>query len=326
MRSLLRRDQGGTASRLLFATDLHGSERCYLKLLNAAHVYKARTVVIGGDLAGKAMVPILVDNGTAAATFGGSRQRLATTDEIAAFETRLRDAGYYPFRCDRRMFEALQASPELVNRTFLRVMQETLTRWLRLARERLVARGVRFMLNCGNDDPLELDPILNDAEGIEFLEGRVVPLHDGLELASVGFANPTPWHCPRDVPEAELAARIEAVVAEVRSPATAIFNFHCPPYNSSLEVAPRLDDTLRPVMIGGVMEMAPVGSTAVRAAIERHQPLLSLHGHIHESRGAKRIGRTLCINPGSEYAEGVLRAAIIDLEQDRVKSYLLVSA
>jgi len=71
--------------------------------------------------------------------------------------------------------------------------------------------------------------------------------------------------------------------------------------------------------------MKPVGSTAVRHFIERVQPMLSLHGHIHESPGYIRIGRTLCINAGSEYAEGILKAAIINLDRDRVKGHLLVS-
>jgi Icc-related predicted phosphoesterase len=65
----------------------------------------------------------------------------------------------------------------------------------------------------------------------------------------------------------------------------------------------------------------PVGSTAVRAAIEEHQPLLSLHGHIHESGGAVRIGRTLAINAGSEYGEGVLRGVLVTVGGGKVLRY-----
>ena len=69
--------------------------------------------------------------------------------------------------------------------------------------------------------------------------------------------------------------------------------------------------------------MGPGGSSAVRSAIEKHQPLLGLHGHIHESKGFVKIGRTFCVNPGSEYGEGILRGVIIDLEDGKVKNFLL---
>ena len=49
--------------------------------------------------------------------------------------------------------------------------------------------------------------------------------------------------------------------------------------------------------------MIHAGSTAVRASIEKHQPLVGLHGHIHESKGFVTLGRTLCLNPGSEYGK-----------------------
>lgn len=321
-----RRSEGSKPSRLLFTTDLHGSERCFRKLMNAAKIYEAQTVIIGGDLTGKALVPILASGGAFEASFEGRIRSFASEEEVAAFERVARDAGYYPYRCDRDTFDEMQATPGLVDELFIRLMQEMLRGWVALAQERLVSQGIRFMLNCGNDDPFALDAILEEAEGIEFLEGRVVPLENGCEVVSVGYANMTPWNCHRDIPEDELAARIDTAVAGVEDISRAIFNVHCPPYNSSLDTAPHLDETLRPVMIGGVMDMVPVGSTAVRQAIEKYQPMLSLHGHIHESRGATRMGRTLVINPGSEYPEGVLRAAIIDLEPDKVKNYLLVAA
>ena len=71
----------------------------------------------------------------------------------------------------------------------------------------------------------------------------------------------------------------------------------------------------------------PVGSTAVRDAVQRVQPLLSLHGHIHESRGATKIGSTLALNPGSSYEEGILQAAIVNLDpkKRKVRNYQLVN-
>jgi len=157
-------------------------------------------------------------------------------------------------------------------------------------------------------------------------EEKVVPVDDKHEMISTGYTNITPWNCPRDVSEEELAKKIENMTSKVTNMKNCIFNFHCPPYDSSIDSAPKLDKDLKPaVSPGGEMLMIPVGSTAVRAAIEKYQPLLGLHGHIHESRGTAKIGRTLCLNPGSEYGEGILRGALITLEDDKVKSHQLTS-
>jgi Icc-related predicted phosphoesterase len=71
--------------------------------------------------------------------------------------------------------------------------------------------------------------------------------------------------------------------------------------------------------------MQPVGSTACRAVITEYEPLIGLHGHLHESKGTYNLGRTLCINPGSEYSEGILRGAIIDVDKGKVKNYILTT-
>jgi len=114
------------------------------------------------------------------------------------------------------------------------------------------------------------------------------------------------------------------VAASVPDLSRAIFNFHAPPYGTGLDEAPALDATLRPTHGGAVMK--PVGSTAVRAAIEKYQPLLSVHGHIHESKGVARLGRSLAVNPGSSYSDGVLQAALLELNPKKGKvKYVLVN-
>jgi Icc-related predicted phosphoesterase len=82
---------------------------------------------------------------------------------------------------------------------------------------------------------------------------------------------------------------------------------------------------LKIVAQGGQIVLKPAGSTAVRKFIEQVQPLVALHGHIHESAGHVRIGRTLCINAGSEYTEGIVKAALINLEDGKVKGHMLIS-
>lgn len=329
MRWFRRTASRPTRSRLLFATDLHGADLVFRKLLNAALVYEANAVLIGGDLTGKVLVPLVRQpNGNWLASVDGAVDRLMSDAEAETYANDLAARGAYVLRCDPDSYAALEHDPSRRDAAFLALMRERLERWAALVQERLTPRGIRFLWNCGNDDPLELDPFLSELPGAEFLEGRAVPLFGRVWLASVGAANLTPWHCPRDVPEEELARRLDAVAAQIppEDLPTAVFNVHCPPYSSGLDLAPRLDETLKPVVVGGVVETVPVGSTAVREAIERYQPQLGLHGHIHESRGAQRLGRTLCLNPGSEYQDGALRAAVIDFEGDTVRNYLLVSA
>jgi Icc-related predicted phosphoesterase len=158
--------------------------------------------------------------------------------------------------------------------------------------------------------------VLAASEAIQVPEGRAVDLGDGIQMIGLGYANITPWHCPRDIEEDDLARRIEAAAETLRDPALAVFDIHVPPYDSELDRAPRLTDDLRVVRrSGGDPETIPVGSTAVRAAIERYQPMLGLHGHVHESRGVTHIGKTTVVNPGSEYQEGVLNGVLVDIDR-----------
>jgi Icc-related predicted phosphoesterase len=159
---------------------------------------------------------------------------------------------------------------------------------------------------------------------VTFAEGKVLDL-GGFSMVSMGWTNPTPWDTFREAPEDELAEKIEAVAQHVPDMGRTIFNFHAPPYGTGLDEAPALDETLRPTHGGAVMK--PVGSMAVRDAINKHQPLLSVHGHIHESRGMKKMGRTLALNPGSVYGDGVLQGAVIELDAKKAKvsRYLLVN-
>jgi Icc-related predicted phosphoesterase len=103
-----------------------------------------------------------------------------------------------------------------------------------------------------------------------------------------------------------------------------VFNLHVPPYGSGLDRCPKLDASVDPPRPVSGVEIA-AGSTAVADALSRHEPMLSLHGHIHESAGIREIGRTIAINPGSEYGEGVLRSTIVDIDGDRIIPQLLTA-
>ena len=310
--------------KIFFATDIHGSEICWRKFLNAAAFYKADLVILGGDVTGKVMIPIVERNGYWQVTYRGESIRLDTREELAEIEQRIRNRGSYPAIVSPDELSSLSADEDQVDRRFSAEMMHSLDRWLDMADTKLRGGQIGCILNGGNDDIWEIDQLIESSPCVTFAEGKALDL-DGFSLVSMGWTNPTPWNTFREAPEDELAAKIEAVAAKVPDMGRTIFNFHAPPYGTGLDEAPALDDNLRPTHGGAVMK--PVGSVAVRDAILKHQPLLSVHGHIHESRGIKRMGRTLAINPGSVYGDGVLQGALIELDPKRakVKRYLLVN-
>jgi Icc-related predicted phosphoesterase len=324
-----RRRKPGKESRLFFVTDVHGSDRCFKKFLNAARVYEAQTLVVGGDLTGKRLSPMVAQpDGTLTASWAGTEARLESAEAVRDFKVTAANAGLYAFQTTPEEVAAMDADKQLVEKKFLELAIERLQQWVELAEERLGGSDVNLIINCGNDDPFELDAVLDAPDIVSFAEGNALPIDDRRAMVSVGYANVTPWNCVRDIPEGDLEARIAAAVggwdADARE--QLVLNLHPPPYDTPIDQAPLLDDDLRPVTEGGQMVITGVGSKAVRRAIETYQPILSLHGHIHESRGVATIGRTVCINPGSEYPDGVLRGAIVDFDRDGVKSYVLTSS
>ncbi len=311
--------------RLFFATDIHGSETCWRKFLNSAKHYEADVVVLGGDMTGKALVPVVEDGeGRWHATLLEVRRELEGEDEVRAFEDVVSRRGYYPFRTTPDELQELEADEARLDRLFHERMLATVERWMALADERLGESGVPCFVCPGNDDQFEVDEIVRAAKHVELVEGRVVEL-DGHEMVSTGWSNPTPWETYREEEEDALSRRIDAMVSQLTvEPERVVFNLHCPPYGSGLDDAPELTAEMQLKDAGH--SVVPVGSKAVRRAIEEVQPVLSLHGHIHEARGNRRIGRTLCINPGSSYEQGELLGAVIDFAGGKkLKNFILTS-
>ncbi len=310
--------------KIFFATDIHGSEVCWRKFLNAAAFYKADMVILGGDVTGKVMIPIVAHNGYWQLTYRGQTIRAETKQELADVEQRIRNRGSYPAIVTPDELQVLSQQEGEVDRRFSAEMTHSLDRWLDMADTKLRGGEIGCIVNGGNDDIWEIDQIIESSPCVTFAEGKVLDL-GGFSLVSMGWTNPTPWDTFREAPEEELAAKIEAVASQVPDMGRAIFNFHAPPFGTGLDEAPALDATLRPIHGGAVMK--PVGSLAVRDAINEHQPMLSIHGHIHESRGIKKMRRTLAINPGSVYGDGVLQGAVIELDAKKAKvsRYLLVN-
>jgi len=311
-------------TRIFFTSDVHGSDVCFLKFLNAAKFYEANVLILGGDITGKMIVPLVEQgDGSAVADFLGIREAVKTPEERQALEKRIRNSGYYPYSTSSDEFEKLQADKSLVDKLFSKVMAAGVKRWVDIADQRLKGTKVKCYISPGNDDRFDIDDALRASTGIIYPEGEVVSIDDHHEMITSGWANTTPWKSPREVPEEELIKKFQPMIDKVQDMETAIFNLHIPPYETPIDLAPELDANLKPVIKGGSMSMVHVGSKTVRQLIEQYRPMLGIHGHIHESRGFVKIGRTLCINPGSEYGEGILRGAIINLDQKSVKNYML---
>jgi Icc-related predicted phosphoesterase len=304
---------------LYYASDIHGSELLWRKFINAGRFYGAHVLVMGGDLTGKGIVPIIPDGrGRWQATFLGRRVVARNERKLAELEDDILFNGMYPYRCDAEQAHAIAANEKRQEQLFEELAAATVERWLRLAEERLPDDGGLCFVMPGNDDVWSIDAAFEISRRVQNCDQAVIDLGDGYSLLSLGYANRTPWDSPRELDEHELGAMIDALAQRVPDMARAIFNLHVPPYGSELDVAPELDEDFTPVFKGGKPVLIPVGSTAVRAAIERYQPLLGIHGHIHESKAMARIGRTVCINPGSSYSTGQIDGALIQIEGSRV--------
>jgi Icc-related predicted phosphoesterase len=302
------------AYRIYFATDIHGSDRCFRKFLAAARVYEADVLILGGDIVGKAIVPITrVAGDHYVATFQEQRET-CTADGLPALEGRINFNGLYPWIAEENEVERLRDDPEFAEAVFEDIMVNQVKDWCELAAERLGDR-TPCVITPGNDDPFAIDPVLREHLSVECPEGEVVPLGP-VWLASLGNTNRTPWATDREYDEPDLAAQIDRMLAPVADGRPLVLNFHCPPAESGLDVALALDDELRPVLKGGALVEIPAGSVAVRDAIVNYRPVAGLHGHIHESPGMTRIGSTVCLNPGSEYSSGILKGVLLDLNAD----------
>ena len=311
-------------TKLFFATDIHGSDICWSKFLNAGKFYEADILILGGDMTGKAVVPFIHQGGTNyKVTLLEQDFQITNDDELAEMKKRVRSRGYYPYITNLDEIAELEKDSELVHKIFLQEVLNVVQQWMDLADKKLDGTGMKVYCCPGNDDMDEVDAVVRASRCVIHAEGQVIPLDDSHEMIASGWSNRTPWDTHREEDEDQLKARYETMISKLKDPHNAIFNVHVPPYKSGLDEAPELDKDLRPVLAG--QSLQPVGSTALREAIRKHQPLLGLHGHIHEGRGATRIGKTLCINPGSMYEQGTLLGTIVKLGRNKIENYVLTT-
>lgn len=310
--------------KIFFATDIHGSDICWLKFLNAGKFYGVDVLVLGGDMTGKAIVPVIHQGGTKYRMILLQQPFDAVNEtELQDMMKRVRSRGYYPYITNPDEIQELEKTPDKVHDIFHSEVLKVAQQWMDIADKKLDGTDMKVYCSPGNDDMFEVDEIVRASKRVVLSEGEVIALNDHHEMISSGWSNVTPWRTHREETEDQLKVRYEAMTSRLKDARNAIFNIHVPPHKSNLDEAPELDENLRPKMAGQALK--PVGSTALRKAIETHQPLLGLHGHIHEGRGASRIGKTLCINPGSMYEQGTLLGAIVTLGKNKVQDYVLTS-
>ncbi|MEM3669253.1 MAG: metallophosphoesterase [Nitrososphaerota archaeon] len=309
--------------KIFHASDVHGSEKCFRKFLNVPKVYGVDVIIMGGDITGKMLVPIVEQgDGSYKTEYMGSELVLKSQDEVEKITKLIADAGGYPYICTVDEYDKLKNDSAYLDRIFKNQIVKRVEEWVNLAEERLKSSGVEVYIMPGNDDYPEIDEALNKSEFVINPDGKLVVIGGRYEMISTGYVNITPWKAPRDIPDEKLEEILEGLATQLKRPGDSIFSLHAPPYNTPIDLAPLLDNTLKPVLASGELVMTHVGSIAVRKLIEKYQPLLGFHGHIHESKGMVKIGRTICLNAGSDYLAGNLQGAIVTLEDGKVKSYM----
>ena len=310
--------------KLYFATDIHGSEICWKKFINASKFYEADVLILGGDMTGKAIIPIIAQ--------GGGKYKVTLLDQETILELKeqvdkmvatIMDRGYYPYVTDPDEVAEISSTPGLSDQLFLKEALKTMQRWMEYADARLESTHMPCYVCPGNDDMFEIDDIIRQSKHVELVEGKVIQLDEYHEMINAGWSTPTPWNTPREESEDQLRQRIQVMIDQLKDVKNSVFNIHDPPYGSGLDEAPELTKDLRPAYAG--RSLVPVGSHAVLELIEKYEPLLGLFGHIHEGKGTRKYKRTLCINPGSMYEQGMLHGAVVELKPKKVGNYILTT-
>ena len=225
---------------IFYVADIHGSEKCFRKFINAGKFYGVDALILGGDVTGKAFVPLVrLDDGAYEARFIGRTEFARNDDELARLESQIRFNGFYPFRTTTTELEDFAARPQRREAHFEKVIGDSVRAWVALADERLDGSGIACLVMPGNDDGSFVGEILSGGRVLQNPEGRPIELGP-FQVLSYGWSNITPWHSPRELPESELEARIFALVADLEPGRPAIYNLHVPPYGTRIDDAPEI--------------------------------------------------------------------------------------
>ena len=310
--------------KIYFATDVHGSEICWKKFISASKFYGTDVLILGGDMTGKAIVPIIAQGGGKyKVTLLDTETILESKEEVDKMVATIQDRGYYPYLTNPDEVDEILATSGRSDELFIKEALKTMQHWMEYADTRLEVSGIRCFVCPGNDDMFEIDDVIKQSKHVTLAEGKVIEIDEHHEMINAGWSTPTPWNTPREESEDQLRQRIQVMIDRLKDVKNSIFNLHNPPYGSGLDEAPELTKDMRPAYAG--RSLVPVGSHAVLELIEKYEPLLTLHGHIHEGKGTRKYKRTLCINPGSMYEQGMLHGAVVELKPNKIGNYILTT-
>ena len=310
--------------RIFFATDVHGSEICWKKFINAGKFYEAGILILGGDMTGKAIIPIIAQGGGKyKVTLLDQETILGSKEEVDKMVATIQNRGYYPYITDHEEVAEISSTPGRSDEIFLKEALKTMQHWMEYADAKLGESGLRCYVCPGNDDMFEIDDVIRQSKHVELVEGKIIQLDENHEMINAGWSTPTPWNTHREESEDQLRQRIQVMIDQLKDVKNSVFNLHDPPYGSGLDDAPELTKDMRPAYAG--RSLVPVGSKAVLELIEKYEPLLGLFGHVHEGKGSRKYKRTLCINPGSMYEQGILHGTWIDLKPKAIGNYVLTT-
>lgn len=303
-------------TRIFFGCDAHGSVPVQRKMVRVHEAYNCDIVMVCGDLTGKAVVPIVEEKpGVWWSSPWGSKEKYKSEKDLERAKQIYEKRGFYWFLTTEPELEELQAKPEQIKELFQELMLKRIKEWIALIEEK-VPSNVMVIVSPGNDDATEIDDLIKTSDRITYPIHQAIDIDDKHQMITCEYVNSTPWETPRECPEDELLVKLRKEFERVDSYERLICNFHAPPYGTMIDQAPKLDEKAQVKVRYGSPEMVPVGSKSVRQVMEEYQPLLGLHGHIHESAGLEHLGRTLCVNPGSSYMQGMLNAFVIDLPEN----------
>lgn len=313
--------------KIFFSVDVHGSTEVWKKWIKAHEMYKVNVMMLCGDLTGKMIIPLVKQEDGYFTDYFGAKQILKTEEEIKRIEQILEASGAYPFRTTWDKIRELQRNPDKVEKLMAQLAAERMREWLELLIQKVDMKNVKVLVMPGNDDATAIDNVIKSFEdrGVIYPLDKTVDIN-GFEVVSYDYVNPTPWETPREASEEEIKKALERRISKLSNVKRAIFNFHCPPYGTRLDLAPELDKNLRPTLRGGQVSMVHVGSKTIRELEIKYKPMLGLHGHIHESCAAETLEGVPIFNPGSEYGEGILRGFVIELSQNSLEKFWRVEA
>ncbi len=138
----------------------------------------------------------------------------------------------------------------------------------------------------GNCDPITIHSKIENSQAINIHGKNVIIKNIG--ICGFGGSNPTPFNTPLEFEEIQIYEEARKVFKTISNQRILLFITHAPPYGTKTDQLTSGDH---------------VGSKSIRRIIEEFQPTLNICGHVHESKGVDKIGKTKVINPG-ELSDG----------------------